>query len=153
MKHAPSLATLALLAGCAATAAPTEADRSLEVSVLLDADRAFAADTADRGLDGWLAWFTEDAVKLANVGEPHLGREAIAVADGPLFADVALRLRWEPDLGGWLVPGERGYTRGTWRIVNIADGDVAVASGTYLTLWRLTADGWRCELDFGVSDS
>ena len=34
-------------------------------TVLLEADRAFAVDTATRRLEGWMAWFTEDAIKLS----------------------------------------------------------------------------------------
>jgi ketosteroid isomerase-like protein len=142
--------------GCAASGAPSLAgDASLEADVLAQADRAFAADTAARGLAGWLAWFTPGAAKLDMHAPPILGRDAIAESDGPIFADPSLALSWEPDLAEWIDPGQRGFTRGAWTLTQRdAQGVTAtVASGRYLTLWILTEQGWRAELDVGVPDA
>ncbi len=124
-----------------------------DATVLAEADRAFAADVAARGLDGWLAWFTDDVVKLDIDAEPLRGHAAIAAADGPLFANADLKLSFGPDLSGWLEPGRRGYTRGRWAIHSAAAGDAPVAAGRYVTLWVLTDAGWRVEFDLGVVDT
>ena len=152
---------LALLSSCA-TPITTSGDAAAALAlaedpgaeVLAEADRAFAADVTARGLDGWLHGFTEDIVKLQIDGEPLIGHAAVAAADGPLFENPDLRLSFGPDLAGWLEPGRRGYTRGQWAIHSAsAPGDEPVAAGRYVTVWVLTAAGWRVELDVGVVDA
>jgi ketosteroid isomerase-like protein len=154
----PLLASI-LIASCAApggvdASTPPDPAKDPRAEVLREADRAFAADVADRGLEGWLAWFTPDAVKLDIDTEPVRGHAAIAESDGPLFADPELLLSWTPDASGWLEPGRRGFTRGTWtyRRRDAGDEQQPQASGHYLTLWILTDSGWLCEFDFGVAD-
>ena len=60
----------ALLALCATSFA---ADR--DVKVLLDAERAFAKATAERGIDGWMDFMAPNAVELG--AEPFVGLEQI----------------------------------------------------------------------------
>jgi ketosteroid isomerase-like protein len=157
--HLAGLLALAALAagGCEAPRTfdlqPAGADQ--DADVLARADREFAAAVAVGGLDAWVSWFTPDATKFGLSGEEVVvGRAAIAEADAVMFADPDRHIVWEPDLAGWLEPGERGYTRGAWRFVGQdEDGqEVTVASGRYLTLWVKTDDGWRVELDVGSRD-
>jgi ketosteroid isomerase-like protein len=151
-------AILALLflttVGCSAPETSMR-DLDLDPQVMAQADREFAADTAARGLDGWLAWFTPGAAKLDMRNPPVMGQAAIAESDGPLFADPSLQLSWEPEVAEWLEPGRRGFTNGPWTLTQRdAEGATSVlASGRYLTVWVLTDDGWRAELDAGVPDA
>ncbi|MHC5210209.1 MAG: DUF4440 domain-containing protein [Planctomycetota bacterium] len=141
--------------GCTAPEAahdPAHAGAALDADVLRRADREFAADVAERGLEAWIEWFTPGAVKLDMHEAPRVGLEAIAEGDAPLFADPALELSWEPDLAGWLEPGRRGFTRGAWQFSQ-RDGSGTIASGRYVTLWVLTEAGWRVELDMGIQDA
>jgi len=101
-----------------------------------------------------MAWFAEDAIKLALTGDEVRGHEAIREADAPLWDDPTLTLRWEPDVGGWLEPGFTGYTRGRYTLDRTSDaGESVIGSGTYLTLWRKTKAGWRVTLDTGIPDA
>lgn len=133
---------------------PPQAKPTADASELMQADREFAADAAARRLEGWMHWFTDDAVKAAPTGEPLRGAAAIRAADAAIWDDPSLLLSWEPNLAGWLEPGRTGYTRGRYELTQRGpDGVQVVGTGTYFTLWLHTADGWRVPFDTGVPDT
>jgi ketosteroid isomerase-like protein len=140
---------LLVLAGCSAR--PPAADPSAAREALLEADREFARQSAERGTDGWMAAYTADAVRL------HMGRTAvqglavIRAFDAGLFADPALRLVWTPTHAGAFADGRHGYTTGRAAFVRVVGGDTTW-TGTYVTLWRREAGRWRVILDTGASD-
>jgi len=117
----------------------------------MEADRAFAREAAERGIDGWVSWFAPDAARLVPGGPVVRGLEAIREQDGPLFADPALRLEWEPTAAGGFADGKHGFTRGRYQLVR-REGDadpVVLSRGTYLSIWRRDEDGWKVILDTG----
>lgn len=117
---------------------------------LLAADRAFAAATASRGIDGWLGYFTGDGV-VYQANDAARGRDAIRDLIGPLLADTTIALVWEP-AEAWAAPdGQFGYTSGPYRIVRRAD-DSVTARGRYLTVWRRTPEGWKVVADIGAAE-
>jgi len=123
---------------------------------LFEADRAFFAATRDRGLDGWLDALSEDAVRMPRVGSDAVrGGEAIRALDAALFADPAVRLRWEPTDAGVFADGRHGFTTGRYEVVRVGEaGEGVEGSGHYVTWWRRAADGsWEVILDTGAPDS
>ncbi len=49
--------------------------------------------------------------------------------------------------------GDLGYTIGRWERVAVAEGEEIVATGSYVTIWRLQENGtWKAELDIGNPD-
>jgi ketosteroid isomerase-like protein len=124
--------------------------------VLKDADRKFAAAAGEKGLDGWMGFMAEDAVRVRKMGEKAaVGRAAVRKVDAAIFADPTKRLVWEPTDAGLFADGKTGYTTGRSQVVTTgADGkEQVVWSGAYLTWWRKEADGsWKVILDTGVSD-
>ncbi len=83
---------------------------------LVTADRRFQAETAERGTSGWVD----------------------AVLDSPDYS-----LTWEPEFAE--ASGDLGYTYGTYtRATSDTDGNKAVETGLYVTVWRRNADGaWK----------
>jgi ketosteroid isomerase-like protein len=119
---------------------------------LIEADRAFAAETAERGADGWAAWFAESGRMYQERGYVD-GRSAIRDAMEPAFSDSLRALRWEPDTAIVAASGDVGYTLGHWEsVLKTAAGDSVVGRGNYLTIWRRQADGtWKVAADIGNS--
>jgi ketosteroid isomerase-like protein len=117
---------------------------------LMEADRAFAAETAARGADGWAAWFAEDGRMYRERGYVD-GRDAIRDAMAPAFADSLHRLRWAPDTAIVAASGDIGYTLGHWEtVLTTAVGDSVLGRGSYVTIWRRQADGtWKATVDIG----
>jgi ketosteroid isomerase-like protein len=107
---------------------------------LMEADRAFAAETAARGADGWAAWFAEDGRMYRERGYVD-GRDAIRDAMAPAFADTAIVA----------ASGDIGYTLGHWEtVLTTAVGDSVLGRGSYVTIWRRQADGtWKATVDIG----
>lgn len=154
----PLALAAALAAGCrAAGAAPDAPSAGAELpdpAALLAADRAFA-QAADRdGLEGWLAAFHPEAVRLMPGADPVVGLEAIRRFDAALFADPDRRLVWEPTDGHVFADGRTGFTRGRYEV--LALGAVA-QRGSYLTFWQRVPDGsggerWAVIFDTGSPD-
>ena len=150
------LAVITLVSACTAqppVPAPAAGDAS--VDDLLDADRAFAQAAAERGIEGWMAALTDDAVRFAFVTDGFVqGHGDIRAQDAALFADPAVELRWEPTEGGLFASSDLGFTRGGYSVVqSTPDGAETVSSrGRYLTIWRRGPDGWKVILDTGAAN-
>ena len=140
-----------LVAAVAASFAIGErSDKDALKTALMDADRAFAKATAERRLDGWMEFYTDDAVRITPLGgKATIGRKAIRELDKSLFADADTRLVWEPTDGGAYPDGKLGFTTGKAKI--LAKDDKVLFEGAYITLWRKDANGWKVILDTGAS--
>lgn len=109
---------------------------------LEEADRAFAADVAARGVEGWMAAFEPGGWTVAE-GKKVAGDELRARMT-PFLAHVDLR--WAPIASARL--GDLGFTVGK---ATFSDRrDASSWGGTYVTLWRKQADGgWKVRFDVG----
>jgi ketosteroid isomerase-like protein len=121
---------------------------------LTQADRAFAAATAARGIEGWMEWMAGDAVRLAMHGAIARGAAAIRAQDTELFADPDTRLVWEPTEGVAYATGDLGLTRGRYRVERRQESGewATVSTGVYVTMWRRQPEGWRVIFDTGSPD-
>ncbi len=117
---------------------------------LLNADRAFAAEAAARGADGWAAWFEEGGRMYRERGYVD-GRAAIREVMVPAFADTQRALRWAPDTAVVAASGDVGYTLGHWEsVLKTPAGDSVLGRGHYVTIWRRQSDGtWKVAADIG----
>jgi ketosteroid isomerase-like protein len=122
---------------------------SATVADLLQADRAFARETAARGLDAWVEAFAADGMMFRNAS-PVVGYDAIRQAMEPAFGS-GFTLTWEPVGGGIASAGDLGYTWGEWERRTLDGAGVTLRSrGTYVTIWRRDPAGrWKVALDIG----
>jgi ketosteroid isomerase-like protein len=122
---------------------------------LMGADRAFARATAEKGIDGWMSFMADDAVRVAPLGEKaHVGTDAVRKLDAAMFADPKRKLLWEPTDGGAFADGKHGFTTGKSKMVTKSDkGEEEVLwTGAYVTMWRKGDDGrWKVILDTGAA--
>jgi len=145
--------SLLLLACLAVAASPARGDDD-PAAVLVRTDLAFARATAERGLDGWLAYFAEDAAIFPASGPIVRGLAAIrAHYAGTGFTGRGLT--WQPAHAELSSAGDLGYTYGTWRHTTTSpDGSPVVRTGKYTTIWRRQPDGtWKLVVDIGSSDA
>ena len=121
---------------------------------LMEADRAFAAETAVRGLEGWLAWFDQDAAVFPRDRAVIRGIDQIRAFYVETGFDPA-GLKWEPERAEISDDGTFGMTYGAWTMVDAADdGGSEIATGKYMTVWRKTPQGdWRVVADMGSTDA
>ena len=132
--------TLVLLAPQDASPAPDDPAR-----VLREADLAFCRATTERGLEGWLAWFADDAVVFPAQGGLVSGSAPIR-AHYTALAFPPAGFRWEPEQAGLAASGDLGWTTGRW---GLDDGKQITWRGHYLSVWRRAEDGWKVVADCG----
>ena len=132
----------------------TERDFMNVAAELMEADRTFARETAERGVEGWVAWFAEDGAMYLPGGEPVRGAEAIREVMATFLDAPGNSLRWEPSEARPGTGGDMGYTVGRYESQREgADGEVSRSTGTYLTVWSRQDDGsWKVVADLGNMD-
>jgi ketosteroid isomerase-like protein len=145
------LLVLVTLGGCAFT---QEIDRAAVLEELMQADRDFAIETAERGADGWADWFDTHGTMFPKSGRVD-GQEAIRERMSAAFAPGNPRLVWEPESAEVSEAGDLGYTIGRWQTVagETGEAEQVLGTGYYVSIWRRNAEGaWRVALDIGNSD-
>lgn len=104
------------------------------------ADRAFAADTAARGIEGWVAAFDREGAMMRR-GNRIQGSAAIRAAMADALANG--KLVWEPIASGRA--GMLGYTVGKASYTGRESWQ-----SSYITIWRQQPDGtWKVLFDTG----
>ncbi len=120
----------------------------------MEADRAFARATAQRGAEGWASFFAENGRMLPDAKTEVIGRADIRKAMESAFSDPTFSLTWAPDGAEVSSAGDLGYTWGRYTSHRVsAEGEETTSRGRYLTIWRRQADGtWKVELDLGNTE-
>ena len=140
---APTLRPGALLVLMAATLPSLAAPPATADAELWRRECAFAATMAERNLQAFAGFVSEQAV-FHSGPTPLKGREAVRRFWQRFYADAAAPLSWYPDQAELLEPDRLAHTSGP---VFGADGKL---SGRFHTIWRKEADGqWRVLLDHG----
>lgn len=148
MKKAILLFLVSLL-----SAIPAAAQDSGPRNAVADADRAFCQATRQKGLEGWVEWFAENAV-LPQFNPPAIGKDGIRKAYTGMFQVKDLDFQWWPDQAAILPQGEVGYTSGHYsRSWTDAKGAKQMRTGNYVTVWQKQKDGsWKVIGDFGSTN-
>jgi len=126
---------------------------SKELEALMQIDRNFDKDVAEKGVDAWVSYFAEEGKMFRAGGVITEGKTAIRELMAPVFVTPGFSLRWEPIGGDIAKSGEIGYTYGS-AISKTIDKDrkEQVRTGKYVTIWKKQSDGsWKAVLDIGTS--
>jgi ketosteroid isomerase-like protein len=135
----------AFVAAAAAVACLALAENPPALTSLIEAERAFAQMSVDKG--------TRDAF-LANLAD-----ESLLFTPGPSPGKMYYRnrppmptqLRWAPEFADVSAAGDLGYTSGPWEIRKTAS-EPPSGYGHFNSIWRIQKDGsWKVEVDLGVS--
>ena len=140
---------LLAVSACASPEPPAETHDAR--SELLAADRAFAKSTEANGLEGWMSFFADDAVRLVMGAEAIQGLPAVREYDSRLFADTTLKLEWDPTDAGVFSDGRHGFTTGRYSLLSVSSAAYdTLQKGAYVTIWRRNEQGvWQVILDTG----
>ena len=143
---AVAVATILLAACTAGQQPPPPADPS----VLMAADRQFAADVAKSGSGAWVSWVADDGAQIVSGAGEVTGHDAIRELMAGLD-DPSSTLTWEPLRADIAASGDLGWTTGTYvSEATAADGTKRRGEGRYVTIWRKQADGsWKVVMDLG----
>ncbi len=143
-----------LLLGCASTQEDRTDGGVDMIEELMQADRDFALATEERGIDGWMSFFAEDAARMELGGKAVRGLEAIRTMDGEMFASEDVLLTWSPVSARVFEDGRHGFTTGSFELLKLGgDGTHEVlGTGSYISIWRRVEGAWKVILDTGAPD-
>jgi ketosteroid isomerase-like protein len=114
----------------------------------LEAD--FMKAAAERGADGYMSYYAEDAMEVPNGADAIHGKANIAKTMG-FLNDKNNHLTWTPVDAGISSSGDLGWTSGTYEFRSVdKDGKPTVSHGKYTSIWKKQPDGgWKVVLDMG----
>ena len=123
-------------------------DPAAEREALMEADRAFARETAARGVEGWLDFHLEDAHNVPATGPAVVGHAAIREQRTAFLADTTQFFTWEPVFAEVAADGSLGFTYGDWSATDLST-DSVTSKGRYLTVWKKQNGEWKVTADIG----
>jgi ketosteroid isomerase-like protein len=160
VKTGPLLLGMALLfaaAGCQPAppdaAAIAKAQAADEATIRqLDADWVKAG--AAKNIDGWDAFYADDAVVLPPNEPIANDKAAIRRSVAGLLTLPGLSLSWQPTKVEVSKSGDLGYLHGTYQMsMNDNKGQPVHDTGKILEIWKKQPDGkWKCIVDTWNSD-
>lgn len=117
-----------------------------------EADIAFAQATKERGLDGWMSFFADDAYVGTNPAVK--GKLDLRRFYARMFSRRDLVFEWAPEQSQVFPSGLMGYTSGRYKMsYTTFEGKTASQTGSYVTIWQKQPDGsWKVLSDFGSQD-
>jgi ketosteroid isomerase-like protein len=110
----------------------------------------FMKAAAEKGSQGYMSYYADDAVEVPNGRVLIQGKAAIAKTMG-FLDDKNNRLRWTPLGADISASGDLGYTYGNYEFqAKDKDGKPVVDYGKYTSIWKRQKDGsWKVVLDMG----
>lgn len=120
------------------------------VETLKKLEGEFMKAAADKGSQGYMSYYADNAVEVPNGAGIIEGK--IEIAKGMAFPDDKNnRLIWTPVGGDISASADLGYTYGTFEFHSKdKDGKPTVEHGKYTSIWKLQKDShWRVVLDMG----
>jgi ketosteroid isomerase-like protein len=159
-----SLACMAVAALFAATAspvnhlgspvslayAPSPEPTDDNASTLRQLEAEFMKASAERGSQGYLSYYADDAVEVPNGAPIIQGKINIAKTMG-FLDEKDNHLTWTPVGADISRSGDLGYTYGTYEFRSKdKEGKPFVDHGKYTSIWKKQIDGsWKVVLDMG----
>ena len=149
------LVVLLAVASLASFGCAKKVDVAAERDALMAADAAWAATLTANSVDGFVSYFTDDAVVMP----PHLpilvGIDAVRAWATESMALPGFSVVWTVNNADVSASGDMGYTLGTFVFsATMPDGSTITDPGKYTTIWKKQADGsWKVAVDTFNSDS
>ncbi len=127
----------------------TASAREKEIRAL---EAAMMAAAAEKGADGYMSFYAEDAVELGNGSPALLGKETIGRTMS-FLNDKNNRLTWTPVHVDVSESGDLAYSFGNFEFHSVdKSGKPTIEHGKYTTIWKKQKDGrWKVVLDMGNS--
>ena len=135
-------------------------------AALMEADRAFDAATAQRGVAGFASFLAPDVQTLRPDRPVVIGKDALVELWRPLLENTARSIRWAPLTAAIAKGRDFGYTLGRYQITEREEQrpqheprregphERIVSTGKYVTIWsRQSGGSWKVVFDSGVTDT
>ena len=127
-----------------------EASPKATADTLKQLEGEFMKAAAEKGAQGYMSYYADDAVEVPNGAALIQGKANIA--KGMAFLDDKNnRLMWTPVGADISASGDLGYTYGNYEFHSKdKEGKPIAEHGKYTSIWKLQKDGnWKVVLDMG----
>lgn len=130
------------------------ASAGASADTLRQMEAEFMEAAAERGSQGYMSYYADDAVEVPNGAPIIQGKVNIAKTMG-FLDDKNNHLTWMPVGADISASGDLGYTYGTFEFRALGnDGKQFVQHGKYTSIWKKQRDGsWKVVLDMGNGSS
>jgi ketosteroid isomerase-like protein len=147
-------ALCALATGCVAAVNAGNSGSTATESSLMQADRDFAVATHARGIDGWMSFYTPDAIRIRYRANMVKGFDEIRKFDMAYISDTTNVLNWEPTDAHVFRGGDIGSTTGRYWAVSRTGPNAGkeTGRGRYVTMWRREGGRWLVIMDTGYPE-
>ena len=155
MKHHPVAHLLLCLSLCACATSP-QADHSAAAEAeVRSAVQQWSAAAAQKNVDLFASFYTEDGVLMLEDGPDLRGRAAIAQALKQMMSDPTFALTFAADTVVASRSGDLAYETGHYALtLSKPGGKPSTERGQYVVVWRRQADGsWKVAADAPVSNA
>lgn len=137
-----------------ATSTSSASDSLANVSAINKADSLWDDQSAHNSVQGWLDFYTDDAIVLApgeKICKDKASREAVIKG---YFALPAASMRFQATKTEVAKSGDLGYSTGAYQFsYNDPKGNKVSETGKFNETWKKQADGsWKCVLDIWNAD-
>ncbi len=155
------LATVVYLTACntktnkgenANSNAPMDSIKS--INEILKADIAWDSLSALNSAEGWLSFYTDDAIMMPPGEKVCIDKVSRAVSIKNMFATPGVSMRFQGTKIEVSKSGELGYSTGVYQFKSKdATGKEALETGKFCETWKKQADGsWKCIVDIWNAD-
>lgn len=134
------------------THSSASASAKTDAGTLRQLEADFMKAAAERGSQGYMSFYADDAAELPNGENMLQGKENIAKTMG-FLDDRNNHLTWSPVHADMAASGDLGYTYGTYEFRSKdKEGKATVEYGKYASIWKKQKDGsWKVVMDMGNS--
>jgi ketosteroid isomerase-like protein len=148
----PCFTAILLVAVFLSAHASLSAVAKRDAGILLRLEADFMKAAAERGSQGYMSYYAEDAAELPNGADMFRGKESIAKTMD-FLDDKNNHLTWKPADADMAASGDLGYTYGTFEFRSKdKEGNPSVEYGKYVSIEKKQKDGsWRVVMDMGNS--
>jgi ketosteroid isomerase-like protein len=143
-----AIAVVSLVAAYAMAGSSSKTATPATAQTLQQLEIDFMNAAATQGTDGYMSYYSDEAVELPNGADALKGKPAIAKTMA-FLNEKDNHLSWTPAFAD--ISGELGYTYGTYQFrSHDKDGKSIISYGKYATIWKKQKDGsWKVVLDMG----
>jgi len=129
-------------------------DSLASIAAIIKADNAWDSLSALNSADGWLSFYTDDAIMMPPGEKVCLDKASRAVSIKNMFATPGANMRFQATKTEVASSGELGYSTGAYQFkFKDATGKDALETGKFCETWKKQSDGsWKCIADIWNAD-
>jgi ketosteroid isomerase-like protein len=129
-------------------------DSTAAIAAMNKADSLWDDQAAHNSPDGWLSFYSDDAIMMAPGEKVCLDKASRAVSIKNMFALPGAKMRFQATKTEASKSGDLGYSTGVYQFsYNDAAGKEVHEVGKFCETWKKQADGtWKCVVDIWNAD-